>query len=226
MFSARSIITGTLLVVGIFSVFATSDDDTVTVWIDNADRSTVSVRINGGTIVTVPPGERRELATPAGHAIFSISRGSAPPRLESHFLEPTTDDRYRRTYLLNPDRRQYYLTADLEYGGRRRQEIIDLALNSGLLNDQQRRNVIYHRLRRGVRLLPMTGWHDISQTDVRFRKAPDQLLVTAGFDQITTLQSISRTQYCQLTKVTGKHAPQTSDCQRLCATTRDIIRTF
>ena len=214
-----------LCATGLAGIFATRDD-TVTVWIDNADRIEVSVSVNGENPVRVPPGQRREITCRPGHSIFTVSRPDGSVQLQSHYLRPPTKAEPTRTYLLNPDRSRYYVAADIAYGDVGRRRIIDLALSSGLLTPQQERDVMYHRLRRDIQLLPMTGWHDISQTEFRFRPVPEQLLTQSNGCCLTTLQAIPHQLYCRLTAATGKQFAKAPDRRRLAAASGDLYRRF
>lgn len=214
-----------LLIAGTVSVFACRDDDTVTVLVDNGDSANISVSVNGSSPLHIAPGERRKLTCHSGEAIFAIFREGENPRIESHYLRKGNSE-IDRCYLLNPDRSRFYMTANIDYGSGERQKIVDLALSSGVLTEQQRRNVLYHRFQRKFRLLPMTGWHDISEADCRFRRPPEQLVTSSRCDQINALQSIPRDLYCRITATTGKHQPSLQDCHQLAQATHTTLSTF
>ena len=122
----------TLCIVGLASALVTRDDR-VTVWIDNGDEITVSVSVNGEPPIRVLPGQRRKISCRPGHSFFAVSRECGTVQIESHYLRPPARDEPSRTYLLNPDRNRYYVTANIAYGDAGQRQIIDLALSNGLL---------------------------------------------------------------------------------------------
>ena len=186
----------------------------VWVYVDNAGHLPLSVSVDGKPAATVAPGEFAKLAYPPGDYQFRITSGDEvlcdlPRKLEK-------SDRFgiTRKYLFNPDKNNRYQSYTAKYGVNRLEGVMEASLLGYQKDPQLKRQFVYRKLLKEVKLLPADAWNDVSGIDYVLTPPPDKVM-SKGTARRTVLWRLSPRTYDQLTSMGSIEKPTEEDLDSL-----------